>query len=63
MAHATIIHFPDHMTQEQCDDILQRMFKDGYCKGVKPDFRSQEVVAPHARYFNPDFGSPCWYIP
>ncbi len=62
MAHGAVITFPDHMTQEQCDDILRRMFNAGYCKGVQKDFRSMEV-APTAREYNPDFGSPVWYIP
>jgi hypothetical protein len=63
MAHGALIQFPDGMTKEQCDDILRRMFKAGYCKGVRTDFRSDKVEAPTARSFNPDHGSPTWYIP
>jgi hypothetical protein len=63
MAHGAVIIFPDHMTKEQCDDILRRMFNAGYCKGVRPDFRSTNEVAPTASRFNPDHGSPVWYIP
>lgn len=63
MAHGAIITFPDHMTKEQCDDILHRMFKAGYCKGVKKDFRKPDVEAPTCREFNPNYGYPVWYIP
>lgn len=63
MAHGAVIIFPDHMTKEQCDDILRRMFKARYCKGVRKDFRKPDLVAPTANAFNPDHGEPVWYIP
>jgi hypothetical protein len=56
-AYGAVIQFPVGMTQDQCNDILRRMFKAGYCKS---DWRGH---APTANAFNPDHGSPCWYIP
>jgi hypothetical protein len=56
-AYGVVITFPIGMTQEQCDNILARMFKAGYCNA---DYRGK---APTAHAFNPDHGSPCWYIP
>lgn len=56
-AHAVVLTFPDGWTKEQCDDMLQRMFKAGYCK---PDYHGK---APTCHTFNPDHGSPVFYIP
>lgn len=56
-AYGAVITFPDGMTKEQCDDILRRMFKAGYCKA------SYGGNAPTCHGFNPDHGSPVWYIP
>ncbi len=56
-AYGAVIQFPDGMTQAECNDILRRMFKSGYCKG---DFRGN---APTANAFNPNHGGPVWYIP
>lgn len=56
-AHAVLITFPDGMSKEKCDDILRRMFKAGYCKA------GDHGTAPTCRTFNPDQGSPVFYIP
>ena len=56
-SHGVVIQFPDHMTREQCDDILKRMMKAGYCK---PAWNGE---APTAHEFDPEFGGPVWYIP
>lgn len=63
-AHGVVLQFPDGMSTEKCNDILRRMFKAGYCKGVRRDFRDpNSVEAPTCNSFNPDHGSPVWYIP
>lgn len=56
-SHAVVLTFPDHLTKEQCDDILMRMHKAGYCKA---DYQGK---APTCHAFNPDHGSPVFYIP
>ncbi len=56
-AYGAVITFPEGMTKAQCDDILRRMYKAGYCNAVARD------TPPTAREFNPDHGSPVWYIP
>lgn len=56
-AHGVVITFPEHMTKAQCDDILRRMYKAGYCNAA---YRGE---APTCHEFNPQHGSPVWYIP
>lgn len=56
-SHGCVIIFPDHMTKEQCNDLLKRMFKAGYCKA------NYKGEAPTCHAFNPDHGSPTWYVP
>lgn len=52
-----IFIFPDGMTKEQCDDILRRMMKAGYCK---PAYGGK---APTCHEFDDAHGGPVWYIP
>lgn len=56
-SHGAIIIFPDHMTKEQCNDILRRMYKAGYCEAA---CRGE---APTCHEFNSNHGNPVWYIP
>lgn len=56
-AHGVVLQFPDGMSEAQCNDVLRRMFKAGFCKA---DYTGK---APTCHSFNPDHGSPCWYIP
>jgi len=55
--HGAVIIFPDHMTKEQCDDILKRMMKAGYCKPA------WDGKPPMAHEYNAEHGGPVWYIP
>lgn len=58
MARGAIITFPDHMTKEQCEDILARMLKAGYCKPNELDNK-----APFVHEYDPKYSSPCFYLP
>jgi len=55
--HAAVITFPAHMTKAQCDDILARMLKAGYCD---PAYNGN---APTCREYDPDMSSPTLYFP
>ena len=55
--HAAVITFPEGMTKAECDDILRRMFKAGYCKAA------YDGNAPTCQAFDPDFSSPTLYFP
>ena len=57
MKYATVITFPDHLTKEECDDILRRMVKAGYCE------KTYTGNAPVAKGFDPDMSSPTLYFP
>jgi hypothetical protein len=56
-AFGAVITFPPGMTKEQCNDILKRMYKAGYCNA------SYRGEAPTCSEYNPNHGSPVWYIP
>lgn len=55
--HAAVITFPHGMTKVECDDILRRMFKAGYCQA------EYGGDAPTCQAFDPDFSSPTLYFP
>ena len=55
--HAAMIKFPAHMTKAQCDDILLRMLKAGYCE------TTFDGKPPTAQAYEPEMTSPCLYFP
>jgi hypothetical protein len=62
MAHGALIIFSDEMSKEECDAILRRMFNANEIHGGM-NWDTRKVEPPKAKNFNPDHGSPCWYIP
>jgi hypothetical protein len=56
-SYGVVITFPDGMTKEECNDILRRMLKSGYCN---PGYDGK---APTVHEYNAEHGSPVWYIP
>lgn len=52
-----MVEFPDHMTEQECNDILVRMMKAGYCK---PTYDNK---APTCRTYEPWLTSPTLYFP
>ena len=55
--HAAVITFPDHMSQEECNVILARMVKAGYCE------KAYDGKPPTVRPFCPDRDCPTLYFP
>ena len=54
---AAMIVFPDRLTKDQCDDILARMLKAGYCE---PAYGGD---APTCTEYDPDMSCPTLYFP
>ena len=59
--HAALIYFRDDLTEEECQQVLRqigRYLKPSYNYGVPTDDAGNYVQS-----YDPNYGSPVWYIP